>query len=169
MPRAKQKKASCSLTEVVFVLVLLACGFMIGFVGSHTSEEEDAPVRLRQHPAMPPKHLADQHSSGPLNASMWGHIPKPFDGYAPLCGPTPEEGYPKTAPIKDIIKNWNPDAGKWTPERMYLCGNQIYGAFVLNRRVNLHAIDATAARWRGDVGSSPLDGASAATCTRHTG
>ena len=24
-----------------------------------------------------------------------------------------------------------------------LCGNQIYGAFVLNRRVDLHAIDAT--------------------------
>ena len=44
-----------------------------------------------------------------------------------------------------------------------LCGNQIYGAFVLNRRVDLHAIDATPARWRGDVGSSPLDGASAAT------
>jgi hypothetical protein len=34
---------------------------------------------------------------------------------------------------------------------VYLCGNQIYGAFVLNRRVDLHAIDATPARWRGDV------------------
>ena len=45
--------------------------------------------------------------------------------------------------------------------RRDLCGNQIYGAFVLNRRVDLHAIDATPARWRGDVGSSPLDGASA--------
>ena len=44
-----------------------------------------------------------------------------------------------------------------------LCGNQIYGAFVLNRRVDLHAIDATPARWRGYLGSSPLDGASAAT------
>ena len=42
-----------------------------------------------------------------------------------------------------------------------LCGNQIYGAFVLNHRVDLHAIDATPARWRGGVGSSPLDGASA--------
>ena len=62
-----------------------------------------------------------------------------------------------------------------------LCGNKIYGAFVLNRRVDLHAIDATPARWRGGVGSSPLDGTSAATssprndlvkncrCTRHTG
>jgi len=28
---------------------------------------------------------------------------------------------------------------------------------VLNRRVVLHAIDATPARWRGDAGSSPLD------------
>jgi hypothetical protein len=28
---------------------------------------------------------------------------------------------------------------------------------VLNRRVDLHAIDATPPRWRGDAGSSPLD------------
>ena len=27
---------------------------------------------------------------------------------------------------------------------------------MLNRRVDLHAIDATPARWRGDAGSSPL-------------
>ena len=44
-----------------------------------------------------------------------------------------------------------------------LCGNQIYGAFVLHRRVDLHAIDATSARWRGGVNSSPLDGTSMAT------
>jgi uncharacterized RDD family membrane protein YckC len=31
---------------------------------------------------------------------------------------------------------------------------------VLHRRVDLHAIDATPARCRGDAGSSPLDGAS---------
>ena len=41
--------------------------------------------------------------------------------------------------------------------------SKFYGAFVLNHRVVLHAIDATPARWRGHVGSSPLDGASAAT------
>ena len=35
--------------------------------------------------------------------------------------------------------------------RADLCGNQIYCAFVLNRRVVLHAIDATPPRWRGDV------------------
>ena len=52
---------------------------------------------------------------------------------------------------------------------------------MLNRRVALHAIDATPARWRGDAVPSPLDGASAATssprndlvknrrCTRRTG
>merc|ERR1719163_556966 len=40
------------------------------------------------------------------------------------------------------------------------CGKiKFYGAFVLNRRVDLHAIDATPTRWRGDAGSSPLDGA----------
>jgi len=48
-----------------------------------------------------------------------------------------------------------------------LCGNQIYRAFVLNRRVDLHAIDATPARWRGGAGSSPLDGTSAATSMLH--
>jgi hypothetical protein len=41
--------------------------------------------------------------------------------------------------------------------------SKFYGAVVLNRCVCLHAIDATPARWRGDVGSSPLDGTSAAT------
>ena len=45
---------------------------------------------------------------------------------------------------------------------MNLRGNQIYGAFVLNRRADLHAIDATPARWRGDAGASPLDRASTA-------
>ena len=34
---------------------------------------------------------------------------------------------------------------------------KFYGAFVLNHRVVLHAIDATPARWRGDAGSSPFD------------
>jgi hypothetical protein len=32
--------------------------------------------------------------------------------------------------------------------------SNFYGAFVLNHRVVLHAIDATPARWRGDAGSS---------------
>ena len=105
MPRAKQKKASCSLTEVVFVLVLLACGFMIGFVGSHTSSEEDAPVRLRQHPAIPPRHIAEQHSSGPLNASMWGHIPQPLRA-AQSAARHPRLS--KTAPIADIIRTGTP-------------------------------------------------------------
>ena len=35
--------------------------------------------------------------------------------------------------------------------------SKFYGAFALHRRVVLHAIDATPARWRGDAGSSPLD------------
>ena len=46
-------------------------------------------------------------------------------------------------------------SGFWHHDRCgRLCGNQIYGAFVPARR-------------RGEVGSSPLDGAS--TGTRHTG
>ena len=39
---------------------------------------------------------------------------------------------------------------------------KILRRFVLNSRVDLHATDATLARWRGDAGSSPLDGASTA-------
>ena len=45
----------------------------------------------------------------------------------------------------------------WARSRT-VCGNQkFYGAFVLNHRVFLHAIDATPARWRGDASSLPLD------------
>ena len=40
--------------------------------------------------------------------------------------------------------------------------SKFYDAFVLNHIVVLHAIDATPARWHGDAGSSPLDGASTA-------
>ena len=40
--------------------------------------------------------------------------------------------------------------------------SKFYGAFVLNHRVDLHAVDATPARWRGDAGSPPLDRTSTA-------
>jgi hypothetical protein len=40
--------------------------------------------------------------------------------------------------------------------------SKVHGGFALNRRVDLHAIDATPARWRGHAGSSPLNGASTA-------
>ena len=46
--------------------------------------------------------------------------------------------------------------------------SKCYGAFVLNRRVDLHAVDATPARWRGDAGSSPLDRARTAACAPDT-
>ena len=35
--------------------------------------------------------------------------------------------------------------------------SKFYGTFVLNHRVDLHAIDAMPARWRGDAGSTLLD------------
>ena len=38
--------------------------------------------------------------------------------------------------------------------------SKFYGAF--NLGVDLYAIDATPARWRGDAGSSPLDGTNTA-------
>ena len=63
------------------------------------------------------------------------------------------------SPTEKSTASYRPTEG----DVLVLCRNQSYGAFVLNLRVDLHAIDATPARWRGDVGSSPLDGASAAT------
>ncbi len=62
------------------------------------------------------------------------------------------------------------DFARFFATRVLTCVEiKIYGAFVLNHRVVLHAIDATPARWRGDAGSSPLDRARTAACTRHTG
>ena len=52
---------------------------------------------------------------------------------------------------------------------VYCVEIKCYGAFVLNRRVDHHAIDAMPARWRGDAGSSPLERDRMAECTRHTG
>ena len=49
--------------------------------------------------------------------------------------------------------------GKQVDKLQTVWKSKFYGAFVLNRRVDLHAIDATPARWRGDTGSSSLDGA----------
>ena len=46
--------------------------------------------------------------------------------------------------------------------------SKFYGAFVLNHRVDLHAIEQASRRWRGGAGSSPLDGAgTAASSTRN--
>ena len=51
-----------------------------------------------------------------------------------------------------ITTVWQP------PARVDICVEiKIYGAFVPNQRVVLHAINAMPARWRGDAGSSPLN------------
>ena len=47
--------------------------------------------------------------------------------------------------------------------------SKFYGVFALNLRVDLHATDATPARWRGDAGSSQLDGARTATSSPRNG
>ena len=52
----------------------------------------------------------------------------------------------------------DPNSTAWYDHQQHpVWKSKFYGAFVLNRRVDLHAIDATPARWRGDAGSSPLD------------
>ena len=71
-------------------------------------------------------------------------------GSTPQCSQQPLPVSPK-APMECASSRYK-----------YLCGNQIYGAFVLNRRVHLHAIDATSARWRGGVGVPSLDSVSGA-------
>ena len=53
-------------------------------------------------------------------------------------------------PVKKANVGGVVSEGMLCDERMlWAVWNQIYGAFVLNRRVDLHAIDATPARWRG--------------------
>ena len=61
--------------------------------------------------------------------------------------------------------------GRAPQRRRPVWKSKFYGAFALNRRVDLHAIDATPARWRGGAGSSPLHRArtAAAPRTRQTG
>ena len=43
------------------------------------------------------------------------------------------------------------------PQYVSVWKSKCYGASVLNRRVDVDAIDTAPARWRGDAGSSPLD------------
>ena len=71
---------------------------------------------------------------------------------------------------------------RWAARAVEACVEIKILRCVLNHRVDLHAIDATPARWRGDAGSSPLDRARMAAssprvdlvkiiigCTRHIG
>ena len=60
-------------------------------------------------------------------------------------------------------KAFNQDLSGWQVDS---CVEIKFTAPSLNRRVDLHAVDAKPARWRGDVGSSPLDGTGH---RRHTG
>ena len=74
-----------------------------------------------------------------------------------------------------------PMSASWQIAMPPVWKSKFYGAFVLNHRVVLHAIDTTPARWRGDAGSSPLDRARSAAssprndlvkncrCTPHAG
>ena len=77
-------------------------------------------------------------------------------------------GYSVTLTVTDEAADEDADADEDRRlqaggDLFYMCNavwkSKFYGAFVLNRHVDLHAIDATPARWRGDAGSSPLDGA----------
>jgi hypothetical protein len=79
------------------------------------------------------------------------------DALEPLYASTPEHGYARcpdcTAPVDVVSVDALLSARAFHP----VWKSKFYGAFVLNRRVVSHAIDASPARWRGDAGSSPLD------------
>ena len=86
-------------------------------------------------------------------------------GFVPI--PTPTKKRRETNVSKLCEKaDARPNAPKKNPAAsetpLPVWKSKFYGAF-LNRRVVLHAIDVTPARWRGDAGSSPLDGTSAGT------
>ena len=134
-----------------------------------------------------PKQEATQALKGPLDWDR--HWPYPIERYAPVFEVCRALGLPLVAlgtNAKDLKtveasglaglddKAWarlslpeGPDALAdrvkiGTTYASTLWKSKFYGAPVLNRRVVLHAIDATLARWRCDAGSSPLDRASAA-------
>ena len=79
------------------------------------------------------------------------------DALEPLYAATPQHGYARcpdcTAPVDVVSVDALLSARAFHP----VWKSKFYGAFVLNRRVHLHAIDATPVRWRGDGGSLPLD------------
>ena len=95
-----------------------------------------------------------------------------------MCTGTPFNNGPRDmAALQSYVDASSPAAEeKWWKA---VWKSKFYGAFVLNHRVILHAIDATPPRWRGDAGSSPLDRARTAasspqkdlvkSCTRLTG
>ena len=64
--------------------------------------------------------------------------------------------------VQGFLRTAGGFAGRRVEESQACVKSKFRGAFVLNRRIVLHAIDATPARWRGNAGSSLLDRASTA-------
>ena len=80
----------------------------------------------------------------------------------PFGEPTPTPtGVPTAAPFGEGTPFPTPQPTPYpTPQPAPVWKSKFRGAFVPNRRVDLHAVDAASARWRGDAGSSTLDGVS---------
>ena len=77
----------------------------------------------------------------------------------PLSLPLTSERW--TERIKPGLSDYNDDAEKAAKTLVPVWTSKFHGAFVLHRRVDLHAIFMISARRRGGVGLSPLDRASA--------
>ena len=58
----------------------------------------------------------------------------------------PHKNEAKAAELLSLVEDARQSIVERAASCRDLCGNQIYGVFVLNRRVDLHAIDATPAR-----------------------
>ena len=117
-----------------------------------------------------------------FNAAFLGKVTGDFA--IVTCGGVPEREVGHTlellsgaarSRLKAKCSTVHPSMARFCPPRrrsfVRVQKSKVHGALVLNRRVDLHAIDATPARWRGDAGSSPLDRARTATSsrTRRTG
>ena len=101
----------------------------------------------------PPSHPRPGRPTRRATAQPWTPPSSP-----PICQHTS----PRPGRARGRRRNRPQNRQQRRPTRLPVWKSKFYGAFVLNRRVVLHAIDATPARWRGDAGSSPLDGTSAA-------
>ena len=106
---------------------------------------------MSPYPRLLPPQRIDRHA-GPFAELRVRRAYPVDDGRRVRARGRADGGQPRTVALLDAVAQARGPVWK----------SKFYGAFVLNHRVVLHAIDAPPARWRGDAGSSSLDGASTA-------
>ena len=112
-----------------------------------------------------PKGIAPKAGSARVRE---GRVGRKLDfAYITTAPPVPNLGEPTPTPTGAPTGQPAPEPTPGptpgpTPQPAPVWKSKFRGAFVPNRRVDLHAVDAASARWRGDAGSAPLAGASTA-------